>query len=411
MTAVRRPVVLHVIPAVAARYGGPSVAVVGMCRALVPTGVHAAIATTDADGPRRLPVDLETWTTHEGVETIFFRRRLSEAFKWSPGLSTWINSHVSDFDAVHIHAVFSHSSIAAGRACRRAGVPYVVRPLGTLDPWSVRRKSWQKRALLALGAADLLTGAAAIHYTTAEEQRLAESGFPSLPDGVVVPVGIDDICFDIAAPATGSGERYVLALSRLDAKKRIEWVIQAWHRLADVAGIGSWRLVIAGDGDPAYVARLRRLAAGGPSADRITFGGWTSGDRKRALLRGAALFVLPSHQENLGLGLVEAMACGVPALVTAGVNLGREVEVAQAGWCVPDDADAFADALRAAVGSDEERAGRGSKARAFAERFRWPGITAQLVDLYDRVARMPGAMPMSSVRGASDAGSLTTTRP
>ena len=408
--AARRPVVLHVIPSVAARYGGPSAAVVGMCRALVLVGVRAAIATTDADGPGRLPVDLETWTAHEGVESIFFRRRLSEAFKWSPGLSTWLRSHVSDFDAVHVHAVFSHSSIAAGQACRRAGVPYVVRPLGTLDPWSVRRKRWQKRALLALGATDLLAGAAAIQYTTAEEQRLAESRFPSLPHGVVVPVGIDDSCFDVAASTTGSREPYVLALSRLDAKKRIEWVIQSWHRLADVAGIGSWRLVIAGDGDPACVARLRSLAARGPSADRITFAGWVSGDRKRALLRGAALFVLPSHQENLGLGLVEAMASGVPALVTGGVNLGREIEIVQAGWRVPDDPDAFTDALRAAMSSDEERAGRGRKARAFAERFRWPAITAQLVDLYDRVARMPGAMPMSSVRGASNAGSLTTTR-
>lgn len=409
--AVRRPAVLHVIPAVAARYGGPSVAVVGMCRALVQMGVEAAIATTDADGPGRLPVDLETWTGHEGVETIFFQRRLSEAFKWSPGLSTWLRTHVSHFDAVHIHAVFSHSSIAAGQACRRAGVPYVVRPLGTLDPWSVRRKYWQKRTVLALGAADLLAGAAAIHYTTAEEQRLAESRFPSVPPGVVVPVGIDDTCFDVAASASGSREPYVLALSRLDAKKRIEWVIQAWHRLGDAAGIGPWRLIIAGDGDPAYVARLRSLAARGPAADRITFAGWVSGDRKRALLRGAALFVLPSHQENLGLGLVEAMACGVPAIVTSGVNLGREIEIAEAGWRVPDDADAFTDALRAAMDKDEERAARGGKARAFAERFRWPAISAQLADLYDRVARMRGPMPMAAVRGASDSNSLTTTRP
>src|SRR5216683_7337951 len=126
--------VLHVIPSVAPRYGGPSNAVLAMCRALGRKGVDVLIATTDADGEGRLPVEHGRVTSYGGTPAIFFPRQWSEAFKYSHPLAHWLDQHVADFDAVHVHAVFSHACLAAGQACRRAGVPYVVRPLGTLDP-------------------------------------------------------------------------------------------------------------------------------------------------------------------------------------------------------------------------------------------------------------------------------------
>jgi glycosyltransferase involved in cell wall biosynthesis len=132
--------VLHVIPAIAPRYGGPSAATFGLCRALRGRGVDTLVATTDADGPGRLDVPLERAGEYHGVPVIFFRRRFSEAFKWTWRLGAWLDAHVTDFDVVHVHAVFSHSSLVAGRACRGAGIPYIVRPLGTLDPWSVSRR-------------------------------------------------------------------------------------------------------------------------------------------------------------------------------------------------------------------------------------------------------------------------------
>ena len=112
--------VLHVIPAVAPRYGGPSEAVLGFCRALRAAGVQAEIATTNADGPGVLPVPLRERVRHADVPTTFFPR-YGEAFKFSPGLSRWLRRHINDFDVVHVHAIYSHSSIAAGSVCRRAG--------------------------------------------------------------------------------------------------------------------------------------------------------------------------------------------------------------------------------------------------------------------------------------------------
>src|SRR4051812_48377431 len=110
---------LHVIPAVAVRYGGPSAAIVPMCRALIEQGIDAQIATTDADGDATLAVPLGTTTSWEGVPAIFFRRNISEAFKYSRGMAAWLDGHVASFDVVHIHAVLSHAPLAAAAACRR----------------------------------------------------------------------------------------------------------------------------------------------------------------------------------------------------------------------------------------------------------------------------------------------------
>src|SRR5258706_3915050 len=103
--------VLHVIPAVAPRYGGPSGAVISMCRAVGDAGVETLLASTDADGPRRLDVPLGIETAHEGVPAIFFRRQWSEAFKVSLPLAGWLRENTPRFDVVHIHAVFNHSCI------------------------------------------------------------------------------------------------------------------------------------------------------------------------------------------------------------------------------------------------------------------------------------------------------------
>jgi glycosyltransferase involved in cell wall biosynthesis len=379
--------ILHVIPALAPRYGGPSAAAIGMCRALGEAGVGTLMATTDADGSHRLPVPLGEPTTFEGVDVVFFRRRLGEAFKWAVGMRAWLDAHVREFDLVHVHAVFSHTSIAAGGACRKAGVPYMVRPLGTLDPWSLARKPKRKAWLLRMGGRDLLTGAAAMHYTTNEEGRLAESAVPRLPAGVVVPIGIDDGLFaPLSLSPRQESHPYVLFLGRLDEKKCTDVLLRAFHDVAADARLDGWRLVVAGDGTPAYVAGLKALGAHGASADRIVFRGWVNGPEKVALLAGAGLFALPSHQENFGISVVEAMAAGVPVVVSPGVNLAPDIASANAGWVADRDPAVLANALRAAMEDDTERRRRGAAAREFAERFRWPLVAGQLKSMYESLS-------------------------
>lgn len=371
--------VLHVIPALAARYGGPSTAIVGICRALESVGVTTLVAATDADGPSRLDVPLRVPITYREIPAIFFSRRASESFKWSPQLADWMNHHVRDFDLVHVHAVLSHSSMAAGRACLRERIPFIVRPLGTLDPWSLAQKPVRKRILLGAGARRVLQGASCIHYTSPEEQQLAEASVPGLPRGVVIPLGIDDVFFE-STPAP-EPRPTVLVISRLHGKKRLELLIAAFHRVHREP----WRLIIAGDGDAEYVGTLKQAASAGPAASAIEFPGWVDGPRKLELLRHAGVFVMPSHQENFGLGLLEAMAAAVPVVVTSGVNLASDITAANAGWIVAADVESLAGTLERVLGDRHQLTAAGGNARLYANRFRWPRVASLLKHLYDDI--------------------------
>src|SRR5206468_3477699 len=155
-------------PAVAPRYGGPSQAIFEMCRALQKEGVDVLLATTDADGRARLRVALGTELEYHGVRTLFFSGQWGERFNYSPTLARWLDMNVKMFDVVHIHAVFSHPCLAAARACRKHHVPYIVRPLGSLDPWSMQQKPLRKRLMWQMAAGRMLSEAASIHYTTSE---------------------------------------------------------------------------------------------------------------------------------------------------------------------------------------------------------------------------------------------------
>lgn len=379
---------LHVVPAVAPRYGGPSEAALRTVAALGAAGSEALLATTDADGPSRLPVGVGREVDYGGVPVVFFPRLPGESLKPSPALSAWLGRNVRRFDVVHVHSVLSYPSLAAGRAARRSGVPYVVRPLGQLDAWSLAQHPLRKRLFLRLWGNRLLGGAAALHWTDEEERRRAP-GFASGRPGFVSPLGVDEALF--AANGAEGRRRDVLFLSRLHPKKNVESLIDAFAALGEAAA--GWNLVIAGDGEAGHVAALRSRAANGPAAESIRFAGWLSGEQKRRALREASLFVLPSRQENFGIVVAESLACGTPVVVSDAVALSAEIERAGAGWVAPLEAPGLRDVLAAAMADAGERLEKGKAARRFAEeRFRWSAIAGQLLEEYGRLIE-PGREP------------------
>ena len=379
--------VLHVIPAVAPRYGGASHAVLTMCSALQTQGIEILIATTDADGNEKLPVALGEKTIYQDIATIFFTRQWSEAFKYSRPLAVWLERNVKNFDLVHIHAIFSHACVAAAAACRKRRVPYLVRPLGALDPWSLKQKSGRKRIFWHLGVKQMLTGAAHIHYTTADEKLLAETGL-GLTRGVVVPEGIDLSFTERKTAPFGDAQPrirhnpYVLALSRIHPKKGFELLIESFAALKKSGLFGDWRLVFAGDGDAGYVDQLKTLARQRELNGDAVFAGWLDGDYKYAALKGASLLAMPSYQENFGISLIEAMACGVPVLVSPHVNLAPDIKRADAGWVAALHVDKLADALAEALGNEQERQRRGNNGRELASSYGSAEVATRLIDLY-----------------------------
>lgn len=371
------------IPSVAPRYGGPSDAALRMVAALETEGLEVLLATTDADGPGRLPVRTGEPSRHQGSPTIFFPRLRGESLKPSPALAKWLRSETRAFDLVHIHSVFSHPSLAAGAGARASGIPYVVRPLGQLDPWSLSQHAVRKKLFLAGGGRRLLRRAAALHWTDVSERKQAPS-FVSDMGGFVLPLGVDERLFDPRGKTTRRD--VLLFLSRLHPKKNVEGLLEAFSAVA--GDFEAWELVIAGDGDPAYVARLKALSVRAESAGRVKFVGWLDAEAKREALSSASLFALPSRQENFGVAVAEAMAVGTPVVVSEQVALAAEVARAGAGWVAPSDGEGLARTLRGAMRSAGERASRGAAARALAEeRFRWAAVGKALVHEYEEILR------------------------
>jgi glycosyltransferase involved in cell wall biosynthesis len=176
----------------------------------------------------------------------------------------------------------------------------------------------------------------------------------------------------------------VLVLGRLHPKKAIETLVDVFLQVTD--RFPDWRLTIAGDGERDYVERLRASVASLDVHQRISFSGWLQGAPKVAALRGASLLALPSHQENFGLVVAEALACGTPVLVSQHVNLADEIAAADAGWVVPLDRSVLHETLIHVLEGDSERERRGRAGRNLAARcFRWKSVAVEVTRLYQSV--------------------------
>ncbi len=373
--------VLHVIPSVAERSGGPATAIVPMCRALQQHDVEVFLITTDAGLDR----DASENVDYKGVPAKFFPSQLGESFKYSRPLTAWLNSHAREFDLAHIHAVFNHSSIAAAHVCRKAGVPYVVRPLGTLERWSMTQKSVRKRVFWQIVGKPMLRGAAAIHYTT-EAEKVSTEGLLGLNHGKVIGLGVeinDGAKEKLAGhpPILPEGP-YALVMSRLHPKKGLDVLIDAFLSLVQQERFAHWRLVVAGDGPQDHVLKLREMVG---ESDRVLFTGWLDGEEKNAVLSGASLLVLPSHQENFGMCVMEALSRSVPVLVSPHVNLAEEVVLANAGWIATVDKQALTTRLAEALNDDEERTRRGLAGKQLSRKYSWENAAQSLVELYREV--------------------------
>ena len=373
--------VLQVIPAIAARYGGPSQLVMDLARTLSRSGIECDLVTTRADGAELLNVSVGKWLDYQGVRCLFFDKTCSERYKYSRGMSSWLKTNAVNYDLVHIHAVFSHSTLAAGRACLASGVPYVIRPLGSLDPWSLGRNVTIKKLAFSLGLDRVLRNANAIQYTSELEMQASQSA-TGYGNGQVVPNGVtlaSKSCADVSL------NREIVYVGRIASKKMLPDLLQAFlvakarPKMADV------KLVIAGSGDNELEKRLRSMAGESGFGHDVTFPGWLEEEARSHLFGRAAVVVLVSENENYGIAVVEAMAASRPVLVNHGVYLYPDIERAEAGWVLQDD-ETLADCLETVMEDASGRCYRGKNARKLVENhYAWEAVGPKMIALYRRV--------------------------
>jgi len=385
--------ILHVIPSLGPSRGGPSFVLRTLARGLADAGVEVHVASTDDDGRERLDVSCGVPITDAGVTYWFFRRQ-TRFYSVSLPLNRWLAQHVADYDVVHIHALFSFSSVAAAYWARVRQVPYVIRPLGTLNRWGIgNRRRWLKRLSLRFLERRVLEGSAAIHFTS-EQERLeaAELGIALANRYAIIPNPLEpgETAGAMARGLLRSqhsdlGNRiWILFLSRLDRKKGLDLLLPAFARLR--ARHPEVALILAGDGDPDFVARLRRQAAALKIERDLVWTGFVTGEAKRAAFADSDIFVLPSYSENFGVAVLDAMASGLPVVVSDGVAVHGEISEAKAGLVVPCEEKALWQALSSLVEDAGLRSTLGRNGRILSLSFSVEKVVAKLLELYDRVA-------------------------
>ncbi|MEQ8968475.1 MAG: glycosyltransferase [Azospirillaceae bacterium] len=417
--------ILHVIPSLGVQNGGPPKACLEMARAMRDRGHEVAIFTgwagdaNDRGRPEDIPVPetLPGTVTHEGMEISFFPNTRLPVWAWMPEMSRALRARVAEFDVVHIHSLYLHTTKAAADACQRAGVPYIIRPHGSLDPYLINRSRGRKRVMEWLYQNRAFRRAAAVHFTAEEERRLA-TPYVHGARGVVAPLGVDLSAFD-TLPAPGrfrnrypelADKRLMLFFGRLHFKKGLDLLVGAFARLA--ADAPDLHLVIAGP-DDGYGEEVRGWIAERGLSDRVLFTGMLTGEDKRAVLVDSDVFVLPSYTENFGMAILEALCCRLPVVISDQVNIHDEVAAAEAGLVVPCDAGRVAEAT-ARVLADPDLAARlvANGLELVANRYDWRAASANLEHLYglaieagDRPNGRPGAERAASGRHTRTAAS------
>lgn len=352
-----------------------------MVAALRERGVEAAIVSTDDDGPGRLDLPLGRWFEHGGVPVLLFPRwspplaPLRE-FAYAPGLGSWLRRQLPDWDLLHVHALFSWPSTWGMAIARRRGCPYVLRPIGQLQCWSLRRSAWRKQLFLrAIENANI--GAAALVQVTStlEADDLRQL---ALTDRIrVLPLGVEPRPLASSDPEPG----HLLFLSRLHPKKGLEVLLQGLALLRRRQPALAWQLTVAGSGEPAYVARLQALCTQLGLQDHCRWVGFVSGAAKLSLLQSSAWFVLPSATENFAIAAAEALAAGTPVILSPEVGIAAEVAAAGAGLVCRSEPQAIAGTLADALQTSAAPF-RAAARQLASQRYAWPAIAAELEQIY-----------------------------
>lgn len=393
--------VLHVLSDLDPRSGGPAEALRGLAAAQIREGLRVSVLGTWRRGA---DLGFADQLAGRGVGVNLVGPCYGPLC-WRPGLGRRVRAAVRAADVVHVHALWEAVQHSAAAECRRAGVPYLVRPCGMLDPWSLAQGGLKKRCYLAWRLRRDLARAGALHFTTAIERDLAAPLGLSTP-GIVEPNGIDPAEFSTLPPrgtlraALGipAGTAVVLFLGRLHPKKGLDLLVPAFARLP-----GGPHLVVAGPDSDGCGATLEREALRLGVRNRVHFAGMVRGGDKLAALADADLFALPSRQENFGNAVVEALAAGVPVVVSDQVNLWPVIRDERVGGVVRLEVESIAAELARWLADPAERAAAGARGRGLIRRsFDWLAIARRWAGHYRRIGGTDAApVKQSGSRGGS----------
>lgn len=395
--------ILHIIRSADPVGGGPVEGVRQLTRVHAQDGHQSEVVTLDAAGAGWLQ-DFSVPCYGVGVR--------SHGYGFSPHFLPWLRLHRARFDAVFVHGLWQYSSLGTWCALRRTTTPYFVFPHGMLDPWFKRTyplKHAKKWLYWPWADYRVLRDARGVLFTGEEERALARHSF-WLYRGIerVVGFGTTDPVRPTVLPANAflgrfpeaTGRRCLLFLGRVHPKKGPDLLLRALARL--LAQRPTLRaalcLVLAGPNDHEYGREIRKLVQQLGLDANVIWTGMITGDLKWGAFGVAEAFVLPSHQENFGVAVAEATACGVPVLISRRVGVWREIVGEQAGYVGDDTVTGTEELLKRWLdtSSTEWATMRVNARRCFTRHFDIRGTADRLIGL---VRQASGSGPIGSAAG------------
>ena len=404
--------ILHLLATADLRAGGPTESVRQSSASLIAMGHHVEVVTLDdpaAPYLSALPLVVHALGPGRGN------------YKFSSGLVPWLREHGREYDAAIVNGLWQYHGYAAWKTLRALGVPYYVFAHGMLDPWFKRTyplKHLKKWLYWPWFEYRVLRDAHKVLFTAQEELLLARQSFwlyraqeEVVSFGTSTPPENADelrLAFQTAYPEL-AGKRLLLFLGRIHQKKGCDILIEAYAKVAALDP--SSHLVIAGPDSAQWMATLQSLARELGVAERITWTGMLQAQMKWGAFYASDAFVLPSHQENFGIAVAEALGCGLPVLISDKINIWREVQADGAGLVASDTVDGTAQNLRRWLELDPaSRATMRAQAReSFKRRFTVDAMSRDLLRVLQPHAKNTGD---SITNAASDcAGSSATVLP
>ena len=377
---------IHVVPAISPKLGAPAY-VATLARYQAAQGIDTTIVTTNADPDGRLDVPLRTPVTVDGATCIFHDvTSIAGRYLLAPSMLETFRRAVPTCDLVHIHWLYNFSSVAAAHAALRADVPFVVQPHGSLDPHLRKKNRSVKRAYMATVGRAILERPSAVVFT-AEQERLIAEYRPQRPEWVV-PVGIDGARF-ARLPDRGRFRAaypevdgpFLFFLGRLSPQKGLDLLLGAFQKLLERRK-DLW-LVLAGPDYRGFRAEVEGLATRLGVRHRVLFPGLFDHEMKLAAFVDAELFVLSSYAENFGIVIIEALACGVPIVISDQVNIHRELAAEGMATVVRCTVPSVFEGIEAALADSDNRRRIASSGPAFVRaNYTWDSIVPTLTDKY-----------------------------
>lgn len=364
--------VLRVIATLDPASGGPAATLGPITQALTTFGHTVEVACMDSEE--------DPWMKDVSFPVYCLGPRTSR-YGYSKPLLEFLRSNLDKYECVIVHGIWGFISYAVWRCSRRSGTPYIVHPHGMLLPWYNQRFSltYLKKFLYWLAIEyRVLRDAKAVLFVCERERLLAGQTFwPYRCRGTLVHYGT-------TAPVASSdaqlqtffrrfpeleGKRLLIFLGRIHFTKGCDLLIESFSRIANE--VNQAHLIIAGPDEVGWKEALFKKAQHLGSDKRITWAGVLTGDVKWGALRASEAFVLPSHQDNHSVAMVEALACGVPVLISDKIHIWPEIIADGAGLVREDTIDGTYELIAGwfKLSRREQALMRSRALRCFEQRF------------------------------------------